>query len=429
MTVAEIVEPIIRSSLGDVAPMKIHAWDGSVVGSDRAPAELVINTPRALRRILWAPNELGVARAYVSGDITIDGDLLAALTDLERLASAEAGPSVGVDAATKRALVAAVFKLRAIGLPPKPPEQEVRFVGRRHSRRRNAAAIAHHYDVGNDFYRLVLGDSMTYSCAYWREPPGPDFGLADAQFAKCDLVARKLGLAAGMRVLDVGCGWGTFALHAARAYGASVVGITLSQEQASFARKRMADEGVADLVEIRVQDYHDVDDGPYDAISSIGMAEHVGAAMLPEYSRSLLDLLKPQGRLLNHAISRRPGRRRGFSRTSFIDRYVFPDGELQPLDVMVGALENAGFEVRDVESLREHYALTLRAWVANLEGRWDEAVRLAGPERARIWRLYMAGSALAFDANRIGLNQILAVRTSPRGASGIPRTRAALLGF
>ena len=323
----------------------------------------------------------GVARAYVSGDITIDGDLLAALTELERLAAPEAGPSVGVDTATKRALVAAVIKLRAIGLPPKPPEQEARFAGRRHSRRRDSAAIAHHYDVGNDFYRLVLGDSMTYSCAYWQQPPGRDFGLADAQFAKCDLVARKLGLSDGMRVLDVGCGWGTFALHAARAYGARVVGITLSQEQAAFARKRMADEGLADLVEIRVQDYRDVDDGPYDAISSIGMAEHVGAAMLPEYSRSLVALLRPEGRLLNHAISRRPGSRRRFSRTSFIDRYVFPDGELQPLDVMVGALENAGFEVRDVESLREHYALTLRAWVANLEGRWDEAVRLAGPER------------------------------------------------
>jgi cyclopropane-fatty-acyl-phospholipid synthase len=197
----------------------------------------------------------------------------------------------------------------------------------------------------------------------------------------------------------------------------------LSNEQASFARKRMADEGVADQVDIRVQDYRDVTDGPYDAISSIGMAEHVGAAMLPVYAADLHALLRPGGRLLNHAISRRPGKPPEFSRTSFIDRYVFPDGELVPLATTVQTLEDAGFEVRDVESLREHYALTLRAWVANLEREWDEASRLSSPARARIWRLYMAGSALAFEDNRIGVNQVLAVRPGRRGASGMPRTR------
>jgi cyclopropane-fatty-acyl-phospholipid synthase len=230
-----------------------------------------------------------------------------------------------------------------------------------------------------------------------------------------------------MRVLDVGCGWGTFALHAAREYGVQVTGVTLSQEQAAYAQKRIADEGVRDLVEIRVQDYRDLRDGPYDAISSIGMAEHVGAAMLPTYAADLFDLLRPQGRLLNHAISRRPGPRAGFSRTSFIDRYVFPDGELEPIAAMVAALEGAGFEVRDVESLREHYALTLRAWVANLEAHWDEAVRVTSAGRARVWRLYMSGSALAFESNRIGLNQVLAVKPDERGRSGMPRTRVALL--
>jgi cyclopropane-fatty-acyl-phospholipid synthase len=232
-----------------------------------------------------------------------------------------------------------------------------------------------------------------------------------------------------MRVLDVGCGWGTFALHAAREYRCQVVGVTLSREQASYATKRMAVEGVGDLVEIRVQDYRDVRDGPFDAVSSIGMAEHVGAAMLPEYAADLFALLRPEGRLLNHAISRRPGPRTEFGPTSFIDRYVFPDGELEPMSMMIAALEGTGFEVRDVESLREHYALTLREWVRNLEADWDEAVRLTSAARARIWRLYMAGSALAFDGNRIGVNQILAVKPGSRGASGVPLTRTELLGF
>ncbi len=264
---------------------------------------------------------------------------------------------------------------------------------------------------------------MTYSCAYWAKEPSAAFGLDDAQFAKCELVARKLGLTDGMRVLDVGCGWGTFALHAARTYGVRMVGVTLSQEQAAFARKRMAEEGVADQVEIRVQDYRDVSDGPFDAITSIGMAEHVGAAMLPGYAAHLFTLLSPTGRLLNHAISRRPGPAPAFSSTSFIDRYVFPDGELEPLAMMIGALEGVGFEVRDVESLREHYAMTLREWVMNMERRWDEAARLTSPARARIWRLYMAGSALAFERNRIGVNQVLAVKNGPRGTSAMPRTR------
>jgi cyclopropane-fatty-acyl-phospholipid synthase len=423
MTVAEVIAPLVAAALGEDVPIRIRCWDGSAVGEPTAKVQLVIRNRRALRRIVWAPSELGFARAYVSGDIDVDGDLIGALEELDRLADPERGPGVTIDNTTKRAIARAAIRLGAIGLPPAPPPEEAKLRGRRHSQTRDASAISHHYDVGNDFYRLVLGASMTYSCAYWAQEPSASFGLDDAQFAKCDLVARKLGLADGMRVLDVGCGWGTFALHAARTYGAHVVGVTLSNEQAAFARKRMADEGVADQVEIRVQDYRDVADGPYDAISSIGMAEHVGAAMLPVYAADLFALLRPEGRLLNHAISRRPGNPPEFSPTSFIDRYVFPDGELEPLAMMVDALEGAGFEVRDVESLREHYALTLRAWVANLEGNWDEAARVSSAARARIWRLYMSGSALAFDGNRIGINQVLAVKPGPRGASGMPRTR------
>jgi cyclopropane-fatty-acyl-phospholipid synthase len=421
MTVADVVAPLVRATLGDGVPIRLRCWDGSELGAQDAPVRLRIVHRRALRRLLWAPNELGFARAYVAGDIEVDGDLWAGLEALDDLATPERGPGVTVDRDTKLALARAVVRLGILGPPPQPPAEEARLVGHRHSKRRDADAIAHHYDVGNDFYRLVLGPSMTYSCAYW--PDGSGGGLDAAQDAKCDLVARKLGLRAGMRVLDVGCGWGTFALHAARTYGAKVVGVTLSAEQASFARERMRAHGVADLVDIRVQDYRDVEDGPFDAIASIGMAEHVGADMLGQYTTTLFSLLRDEGRLLNHAISRRPGPAPTFSKTSFIDRYVFPDGELQPLATMVEAIESAGFEVRDVQSLREHYALTLRAWLANLDSAWDQAVAASSPARARIWRLYIAGSALAFRANRIGVNQVLAVKPSSRGRSGIALVR------
>ncbi|MEV5441783.1 cyclopropane-fatty-acyl-phospholipid synthase family protein [Streptomyces sp. NPDC052644] len=302
--------------------------------------------------------------------------------------------------------------------PPAPPAEEVRRrSGPLHTKTRDRAAISHHYDVGNDFYALVLGPSMVYSCAYWTE----DGTLEDAQRDKLELICRKLALRPGGRLLDVGCGWGSLALHAARHHGATVVGITLSAEQAAYARKRVADEGLTDRVEIRVQDYRDVRDGPYDAIASVGMAEHVGAVRYRSYARLLYGLLKPGGRLLNHQIARRPEPREEEYRINpFIDAYVFPDGELAPLGRTTATLEEAGFEVRDVEAIREHYALTLRRWVANLEEHWDEAVRLAGPGRARVWRLYMAASALAFERNRIGVNQVLAVRTPAGGASGMP---------
>lgn len=425
MTIADTLAPLVHAAVGSEAPFDIKAWDGSRVGPPDAQWTLKFNNRRGLRRLLWAPNELGFARAYVSGDIEIDGDLLAGMEVLEQVSDPTRGPGVRIDAETKKTLTKAALRLGIIGPPPRPPSEEAKPArGRRHDKRRDAAAVSHHYDVGNDFYRLVLGESMTYSCGYWERP---DVGLAAAQYAKCDLVARKLGLTPGMRVLDVGCGWGTFALHAARTYGVDVVGVTLSREQAEYARKRMTDEGVAELVDIRVQDYRDVDDGPYDAISSIGMAEHVGEAMLPGYAATLFGLLQDHGRLLNHAISRRPGKPTKFSKTSFIDRYVFPDGEIEPLAPMVDALERAGFEVRDVESLREHYALTLRAWVANLEDNWAQAVDLSTAGRARIWRLYMAGSALGFTANRLGVNQILAVKCDRRGRSRIPATRTDLL--
>ncbi|MEP7192489.1 MAG: cyclopropane-fatty-acyl-phospholipid synthase family protein [Actinomycetota bacterium] len=424
MNVAEVMAPLVAAGLGGSTEVHLTCWDGSELGPPGAPLQLTITSPHALRRLLWAPNQLGFARAYVSGDLLVGGDLLTALSALEQVADPEFGPGVVVDGSTRRAIVAAALRLGIVGRPPPPPAEESKLGGLRHSKARSAKAIAHHYDVGNEFYQLVLGPTMTYSCAYFDQEPGPAFGLDEAQVAKCDLVSRKLGLEPGMRVLDVGCGWGAFVCNAARHYGVEAVGITLSQEQADYARRRAIEEGVADRVEIRVQDYRDVHDGPFDAIASIGMAEHVGQAMLPTYSANLFALLSPGGRLLNHAISRRPGPPDRFSRTSFIDRYVFPDGELEPMSVMVGALEEVGFEVRDVESLREHYALTLRAWVANLEAGWDRAVELSSAGRARVWRLYMAGSALGFEGNRVGVNQVLAVRPQVRGASGMPRSRS-----
>jgi cyclopropane-fatty-acyl-phospholipid synthase len=429
MDAATVLRPLVDASLGTQLPVRVECWDGSFLGPAEAEVVVRFTTRRALRRLVWAPNELGFARAYVSGDVEIEGDVLDALTRLDAVADPERGPGVRVGPATTAAVAKAVVRLGALGPPPRPPAEEIRLSGRRHGRGRDAKAVSHHYDVGNDFYALVLGPSMVYSCAYFERPPSASYTLEDAQRAKLDLVARKLGLATGMRLLDVGCGWGSFVIHAAREFGVSAVGVTVSREQADFARAAVESHGLADRVEIRVQDYRDVSDGSFDAIASIGMAEHVGLSRLGEYAAHLHDLLTPGGRLLNHAISRRPGAPgdpKG-DKTSFIDRYVFPDGELHPLSTMVDALESAGFEVRDVESLREHYADTLRAWVGNLERNWDDAVRLSSAGRARVWRLYMAGSALGFQSNRLGVNQVLAVRPERDGASGCPRTRTAWL--
>jgi cyclopropane-fatty-acyl-phospholipid synthase len=298
--------------------------------------------------------------------------------------------------------------------------------GARHSKRRDLQAVSQHYDVGNDFYRIVLGESMVYSCAYWTSD-APGYGLADAQRDKLDLICRKLGLKPGMRLLDVGSGWGSLAMHAAREYGVSVLGITLSTEQADYARKQVAEAGLTDQVEIRIQDYRDLDDGPFDAISSIGMAEHVGTGPYKAYAEILHSQLKPGGRLLNHQIARLHLPPKAPQQRSFIDAYVFPDGELAPVGTTVTLLEEAGFEVRDVHALREHYARTLRAWVANIEAEWSTAVHLTSPGRARVWRLYMAASALAFEQSRIGVNQILAVKTHRNGAADMPATRETYL--
>ncbi|WP_432188240.1 class I SAM-dependent methyltransferase [Streptomyces sp. Tue6028] len=415
------LKSLVEQMLGTPLPLRVRAWDGSEAGPPGAPV-LVVRNRRALRRLLWKPGELGLARGWVSGDLGVEGDLYAALDLMSGLVWERGEDARGLVESLRdpqvRAAVRGLVAMAGPPLPPAPPREEMRRRRHLHTRRTDKRAISHHYDVGNDFYEIVLGPSMVYSCAYW-EDGGT---LEDAQRDKLELICRKLGLKPGLRLLDVGCGWGSMAIHAAREHGVGVVGVTLSQEQAAYARKRVADEGLTDRVEIRVQDYRDVTDGPYDAISSIGMAEHVGAERYLEYAQVLHGLLKPGGRLLNHQIARRPQRdETTYSVDEFIDAYVFPDGELAPVGTTVTQLERAGFEVRDVESLREHYALTLRRWVANLEAQWARAVKLSSPPRARVWRLYMAASALAFEHNRIGVNQVLAVRTpEAAGASGLP---------
>jgi cyclopropane-fatty-acyl-phospholipid synthase len=401
-------------------PLRLRAWDDSEAGPADAP-KIEFRSRRALRRILWSPGQLGLSRAYVAGDIDAPGDIFATFAALSSAGKfAEPGPFRPLTVREVRTLITTAVRLGALGPNPAPPPEEARVSrhGRRHSKGRDAAAISHHYDVGNDFYALVLGPSMVYSCAVWDDE---NTGLDAAQEAKLDLVCRKLGLEPGMRVLDVGCGWGSFALHAAQNYGVDVVGVTLSTEQATLARKRAAHAGLTDRVQIRVQDYRDVDDGLFDAISSIGMSEHVGREQIHRYVSQLQGLLRPGGRLLNHAISWNAGPAAA-DPDSFIPRYVFPDGEMLSLAEMVGALESGGLEVLDVEALRRHYALTLRAWVRNLEEHWDEAVQAAGVGRARVWRLYMAASALGFEAGLTGVNQVLVQRP---GGSEPPLRRTA----
>ncbi len=419
---ADVLRPVVAGLLGDPPPVRIELWDGSSLGPpDGGAGTLRVHSPAAIRRLLWSPNQLGLGRAYVAGELDADGDIFELVAAMRGRLPEERNDVLRLVPPAMRA----ARRLGVLGRPLPPPPQEARLRGGRHSVRRDAEAIGHHYDVGNDFYRLVLGPSMTYSCARFVDA-GTD--LTAAQAAKHDLICRKLGLdgLAGGRLLDVGCGWGSMAIHAASHYDVSVVGITISEAQAALARQRVADAGLADRVEIRLQDYRDLGSETFDAVSSVGMSEHVGHQNLGRYYELLHAALRPHGRLLNHAISSVGGSKLG--RASFIGRYVFPDGELIDVGESVLAMERAGFEVRDVESLREHYARTLRAWVANLEAAWDDAVELVGEARARIWRLYMAGSAIGFTDGGVAIHQVLGVVPTPDGESGMAPTRRSFEG-
>jgi cyclopropane-fatty-acyl-phospholipid synthase len=415
MEVAAALAPLLHALVGSTTAVHVRFWDGSTFGPHDAEARIDVRSPVALRRLARSPGELGLGRAYVAGELDIGADVYAVL------ALRDVRPNLRLGARDRLAAVAAAARIGALFGRARPVPEEARLRGRRHSLRRDAAAIAHHYDVSNDFYRIVLGPSLTYSCAYFSSP---DASLEDAQRDKHELICRKLRLVASERLLDVGCGWGSLAIHAAQHHGVRVVGVTLSQPQADLAAKRAAEAGVTDRVEIRVQDERDVNDGPYDAIASVGMFEHVGAQRLAEYFAHLHGLLRPGGRLLNHGISRPPGETGSrFARRSFIEHFVFPDGELHEAGRVTSVMQEAGFEVRDLESLREHYALTLRHWVRNLEAGREAAIAHAGEGRYRVWRLYMAGSALNFEAGRTQVHQILGVK-AVGGAAGLPLRRS-----
>jgi cyclopropane-fatty-acyl-phospholipid synthase len=412
--VASVVQPMIEAMIGNV-PVELKFWDGTSIGPPDGPGTIVVKSPDALRRIIWAPGELGVGRAFVAGDLDVEGDVFALISTLR-----PAGVELRRELSAVPAALRAARELGLIGRPPAPPAEEARPRGRRHSKDRDRQAIGHHYDVGNDFYRLVLGESMTYSCARFVEPHTT---LEEAQAAKHELICRKLGLheRPGMRLLDVGCGWGSMAMHAAQHHGAEVVGITISPQQVALARERVREAGLGDRVEIRLQDYRDLSGEQFDAISSIGMFEHVGSSRMADYFSTLKSVLGPKGRLLNHAISSIGGSK--LSPRSFVYRYVFPDGELIDVGDTALAMEAAGFEVRDVESLREHYGRTLREWVANLQREWDVAVEMVGEGRARVWLLYMTASAIGFEDGGLSVHQVLGVPHDADGDSGMPPTR------
>lgn len=414
VTVGDVVRTVTDGDL----PVGITAYDGSALGPSGADVGMHVVSERGLSYILTAPGDLGLARAYVSGHLELrgvhPGDPYEALRLLQGMRTRVPSPGE------------ALTLVRGLGWerlrPPPPPPQEAvsrwrRTVeGLRHSKSRDADAIHHHYDVSNAFYEMVLGPSMAYTCAVYRDPAD---SLETAQASKFELVSAKLGLRPGMRLLDVGCGWGGMVRHAAREHGVRALGVTLSREQAGWAQAAIAREGLSHLAEVRHMDYRDVPGEQFDAVSSIGLTEHVGVRNYHAYFTSLRDRLRDGGRLLNHTITRADNRM-SHKPGAFIDRYVFPDGELAGPGRVVGSVHDAGLEVQHEENLRRHYALTLAAWCRNLVERWDDAVAEVGEGRARVWGLYMAGSRLAFERNGIQLHQVLATRNGPDGDAHFP---------
>ncbi|WP_028922893.1 SAM-dependent methyltransferase [Pseudonocardia acaciae] len=405
MRVAELFSNVV----GSEAPVRVTAYDGSSAGPPGAELGLRVRSPRALAYLASAPGSLGLARAYVTGELEVDGELYPVLDALAE---------VTLHSIPKQQRATLMRTLLAVRLRYRAPIPEVEYVprGRLHSKRRDAKAISHHYDVSNRFYSWVLGPSMAYTCAVY---PTGDASLEKAQWTKHELVARKLGLKPGMRLLDVGCGWGGMVMHAASEHGVKALGVTLSRAQAEWAQKEIVERGLTELAEVRHLDYRDVPETDFDAVSSIGLTEHIGGAQLPAYFAKLYGKLRPGGRLLNHCITQ-PTPDGPKQVDEFINRYVFPDGQLESVGLLATEMNRQGFEVRHEENLREHYARTLAGWCANLDEHWDEAVREVGQQRARVWRLYMAASRLGFERNNIQLHQILGVKLGERGASGMP---------
>jgi cyclopropane-fatty-acyl-phospholipid synthase len=418
----------ILSEIFDGCPLEnvgVRLWDDTKWPDDRPRAAiLVLKHPGALSRMFLPGTEVGLAEAYLRNDFDIEGDIEAAFKVGDFLLSR-------LNDWNK--------KLKLGGLLIRLPEADGRSTiqraarqflpgirGKRHSPERDRRAVRFHYDVSNDFYQLWLDRRMVYSCAYFKSPSDP---LDIAQEQKLDYICRKLRLRAGQRLLDIGCGWGALVIHAAKHFGVDAKGITLSEPQAKWARSRIADAGLENRAEIELRDYREIAaEGSelYDAIASIGMAEHVGRERLPDYFATGHRALKPGGVFLNQAIAEdivpRPGKPEGFG-GSFIEQYVFPDGDIPPLPIMLRAVEASGFEIRDVENLREHYALTLRHWLRRLEEHHDEALRFLDEATYRVWRLYIAGSAHGFRSGHIAIYQILLAKSDQSGQTKLPLTR------
>ena len=384
-------------------PFAVRFWDGSELpatagaNGDGAVPTFTVRSPRAVAHALRAPGQLGLGRAYVAGELAVD-DIDAVM---RLLGSWQAPP---IEGRTKLRLIAAALAANGLTLPPAPPVSELAPRGTRHSRERDARAVRHHYDVSNEFFELFLGPSMTYSCGVWARSGART--LEEAQEAKLELVCAKLGLSAGERVLDVGCGWGSFALHAASKHGVHVTGITLSPAQASRAQERVREAGLEDNVDIRLADYRELQAEPFDAIASIGMVEHVGETQIDVYAERLAELLTPGGRLLNHGITRQ--RHTDPAAGDFSERYVFPDAEPLHLSRVLLALERAGFVTQHVEGFGADYAETLRHWAERLDASLERATALAGEERVRVWRLYLRAARNGFLSGFTGIYQVRA---------------------
>jgi cyclopropane-fatty-acyl-phospholipid synthase len=392
-------------------PFNLRFWDGGVVAATVSPAPTFdLRQPSALAHCLRAPGALGVFRAYVEGSLTVD-DLDAAFLVVENWTP----PPISVADRLRLAIGASVAAIPS-GIPRRPA-LELLLGGERHSVQRDAAAVRYHYDVGNDFFALFLDESMTYSCAIFSRGAST---LEQAQTAKLDLVASKLALAPGQRVLDVGCGWGSFAIHAARHYGVEVKAITLSPSQAALARERVADAGLGDRVEVRVVDYRELVEEPFDAIASIGMVEHVGASQIDRYAATLAGLLRPGGVLLNHGIAVTDPEDDPLA-DDVTMRYVFPDGEPLPYSRVQLALERAGLRTEHVEGFQQDYADTLRHWQERLDARLAEAQRIAGAERLRVWGLYLRAARHGFEVGYTKVYQALARRPLVRSEPGPAR--------
>ncbi|GGK80209.1 SAM-dependent methyltransferase [Mangrovihabitans endophyticus] len=417
-TVADRLAGLAAGVAGGSLPVRLRAWDGSEAGPSDGPT-LVIRDRAALRRLLWHPGELGLAQAYIAGEIDVEGDLADGLRRVWRQARERGLTGARVSWPDRMRAVRTATGLGVLGPRPAAPSAQARLDGQVHTRERDRAAISYHYDLSNEFYQLILDPAMAYSCGYWTGT-GPEYGLAEAQRDKLDLICRKLGLAPGMRLLDVGCGWGSLSLHAARHYGVTVTGVTLSARQRAFAVARAEREGLSGAVDIRLQDYRDIADGPYDAVASVEMGEHVGADQYPTFAARLHDLLAPCGRLLIQQMSRGTDQPGG---GAFIESYVAPDMHMRPVGETVSLLAAAGLEIRDVHAMREHYVRTVDVWARTLEERWSSVVELVGEPVARVWRLYLAGGALTFAEGRMGVDQILAVRRTGDGVSGMPPVR------